>query len=39
VRLEGGRALGDLVQAEGLTPGERVVVKPADKLADGARVK
>ena len=23
VRLEGGRALGDLVQADGLTPGER----------------
>ena len=37
--LKGARALGDLVQADGLTPGERVVVKPADKLADGARVK
>jgi RND family efflux transporter MFP subunit len=39
VALKDARALGDLVQADGLTPGERVVVKPADKLADGARVK
>jgi HlyD family secretion protein len=39
VRLDGARALGDLVQVDGLAPGERVIVKPADKLADGARVK
>src|SRR6185436_5095170 len=39
VKLDGGRALGDLVQADGLTPGERVIVKPPERLADGARVK
>jgi len=39
VKLEGGRALGDLVQADGLTPGDRVIVKPPARLADGARVK
>ena len=39
VRLEGGRALNDLVQADGLTPGERVIVKPPERLAHGARVK
>src|SRR5262249_41533746 len=38
-RLEGARALGDLVQADGLTPGDRVIVKPPDRLVDGARVK
>jgi RND family efflux transporter MFP subunit len=39
VKLEGPRALGDLVQADGLTPGDRVIVRPPDRLADGARVK
>jgi multidrug efflux pump subunit AcrA (membrane-fusion protein) len=39
VKLEGARALGDLVQADGLKPGERVIVRPLERLADGARVK
>jgi multidrug efflux pump subunit AcrA (membrane-fusion protein) len=39
VRLEGARALGDLVQADGLTPGDRVIVKPPERLVDGTRVK
>jgi RND family efflux transporter MFP subunit len=34
-----GRALGDLVEVSGIAAGEKVVVKPLDKLADGARVK
>jgi len=38
-KVEIGRALGDLVEVSGVTAGEKVVVKPLDKLADGARVK
>jgi RND family efflux transporter MFP subunit len=34
-----GRALGDLVEVSGIAAGEKVVVKPLDRLADGARVK
>jgi RND family efflux transporter MFP subunit len=34
-----GRALGDLVEVSGVAAGEKVVVKPLDRLADGARVK
>jgi hypothetical protein len=34
-----GRVLGDLVEVSGVAAGEKVVVKPLDKLADGARVK
>jgi RND family efflux transporter MFP subunit len=38
-RVETGRALGDLVEVSGVAAGEKVVLKPADRLADGARVK
>jgi RND family efflux transporter MFP subunit len=38
-KVETGRALGDLVEVGGVTAGEKVVVRPLDKLADGARVK
>jgi RND family efflux transporter MFP subunit len=34
-----GRALGDLVEVSGVAAGDKVIVKPLDKLADGARVK
>jgi len=34
-----GRALGDLVEVSGVAAGAKVVVKPLDQLADGARVK
>lgn len=34
-----GRALGDLVEVGGVAAGDKVIVKPLDKLADGARVK
>ncbi|WP_034409987.1 efflux RND transporter periplasmic adaptor subunit [Derxia gummosa] len=33
-----GTALGDLVQAEGLKPGDRVVLRPDERLRDGAAV-
>ena len=38
-RVEGGRAIGDLVQVAGVAAGDRVIVKPLDRLADGDRVK
>lgn len=38
-RVEGGRSIGDLVQVAGVAAGERVIVKPLDRLADGDRVK
>jgi HlyD family secretion protein len=38
-KVETGRALGDLVEVRGVTAGEKIVLKPLDKLADGARVK
>jgi len=38
-KVETGRALGDLVEVSGVTAGAKVVLKPLDKLADGARVK
>lgn len=38
-KIETGRALGDLVEVNGVPAGEKVVLKPLDKLADGARVK
>ena len=35
-----GETIGDLVEVKsGLAPGDKVVLKPGDKLADGARVK
>lgn len=33
-----GRKLGDLVEVTGVKAGERLVVKPTEKLVDGARV-
>ncbi len=38
-KVEGGRAIGDLVQVAGVAAGDKVIVKPLDKLADGHRVK
>ena len=38
-KVETGARLGDLVEVRGVKPGERVVLKPLDKLTDGARVK
>jgi RND family efflux transporter MFP subunit len=38
-RIEAGRAIGDAVQASGVKPGDRVVVKPLDRISDGERVK
>jgi RND family efflux transporter MFP subunit len=37
--VEGGRVIGDLVQVAGLAAGDRVVVKPPDRLDDGERVR
>ncbi|MGH8698152.1 MAG: efflux RND transporter periplasmic adaptor subunit, partial [Burkholderiales bacterium] len=37
--VEGGRAIGDLVQVAGVAAGERVIVKPLERLTDGDRVK
>jgi len=39
VKVDAARALGDLVQVDGVALGERVIVRPLDKLADGAAVK
>jgi len=39
VRVETGAKLGDLLEVRGLKAGERVVLKPLDKLSDGARIK
>ncbi len=40
VAVETGDPIGDLVEVKsGLASGDKVVLKPADKLADGARVK
>jgi HlyD family secretion protein len=38
-KVETGAKLADLVEVRGVKPGERVVLKPLDKLTDGARVK
>ncbi|PTL36140.1 efflux transporter periplasmic adaptor subunit [Candidatus Methylomirabilis limnetica] len=38
-KIETGRALGDLVEVSGVPAGEKVVLKPLDKLADGTRIK
>jgi RND family efflux transporter MFP subunit len=39
VPANGARPLGEFVQVEGLALGERVIVKPLERLADGAAVK
>lgn len=38
-KIETGARLADLVEVRGVKVGERVVLKPLDKLVDGARVK
>jgi hypothetical protein len=38
-KVETGAKLADLVEVRGVKTGERVVLKPLDKLADGVRVK
>lgn len=39
-RVETGPALGDLIEiASGVKPGEKIVAKPSDKIADGVSVK
>jgi RND family efflux transporter MFP subunit len=34
-----GRAIGDLVQVKGVAAGEKVVLRPSERLDDGARVR
>ena len=38
-KIETGSKLADLVEVRGVKAGERVALKPLDKLSDGARVK
>ena len=38
-KIETGAKLADLVEVRGVKAGERVALKPLDKLSDGARVK
>ena len=38
-KVEVGRAITDFVQVAGVPVGERVIVKPLDKVSDGERVK
>jgi RND family efflux transporter MFP subunit len=38
-RVDGARAIGDLVQVTGMAVGDRVVVTPPDRLDDGDRVR
>ena len=38
-KVEVGRTIADLVQVAGVPVGERVIVKPLDKVSDGERVK
>ena len=38
-RIDAGRTIGDAVEAGGVKPGDRVVVKPLDRISDGERVK
>jgi RND family efflux transporter MFP subunit len=39
VKADGGRAIGDLVAIDGVKVGDRVILKPPERLHDGARVK
>src|SRR5262245_8412457 len=39
LKMDGARPLGEFVQVEGLALGERVIVKPLDRIADGMPVK
>jgi RND family efflux transporter MFP subunit len=38
-KVEAGRAIGDLVQVAGVAAGDKVIVKPLDRIADGERVR
>ncbi len=38
-KVEVGLAIGDAVQVSGVTVGERVIVRPLDRISDGERVK
>ncbi len=38
-KIETGRALGDLIEVSGIQVGEKIVLTPLDRLADGTRVK
>lgn len=38
-KIETGRALGDLVEVSGVPIGEKVVLTPLDRIADGTRIK
>ncbi|MDE2483755.1 MAG: efflux RND transporter periplasmic adaptor subunit [candidate division NC10 bacterium] len=38
-QIETGRALGDLIEISGIQAGEKIVLRPLDRLADGTRVK
>jgi multidrug efflux pump subunit AcrA (membrane-fusion protein) len=38
VPIETGASFGDLVQASGLKAGEKVVLKPSDRVRDGVEV-
>jgi RND family efflux transporter MFP subunit len=38
-RVDGGRAIGDLVRVTGMAVGDRVIVTPPDRLDDGDRVR
>ena len=38
-KIEAGRAIGDAVEAAGVTSGDRVIVRPLDRISDGERVK
>ncbi|MBZ0170322.1 hemolysin secretion protein D [Candidatus Methylomirabilis lanthanidiphila] len=38
-RIETGRALGDLIEVRGIQTGEKIVLTPLDRVADGTRVK
>jgi HlyD family secretion protein len=39
VKADGARALGEFVQVEGLAPGDRVIVRPHERVVDGTPVK
>jgi HlyD family secretion protein len=38
-KVESGKVIGDLVQVAGVAAGDRVIVRPLDRLGDGDRVK
>jgi hypothetical protein len=38
-KVEATQAIGDMIQVAGVTPGERVIVKPLEKVSDGERIK